>query len=112
VSIVVKASPILAVDTVIPAHVFKPPQNSSAQPKETWSVFIFSHGRPASATARASQKNPVNSKIVRHWHSHGYASVANVRPGYGDNCSIDPEDNGSRWNGGNFHWCTCYEQVA
>jgi dienelactone hydrolase len=112
VSVVVKASPFLAVDTVIPVHVFKPPQNSSAQPKETWPVVIFSHGRPASATARAAQKNPVNSEIVRYWHSRGYALVAAVRPGYGDNSSIDPEDNGSRWNGDNCTGVADFNKTA
>jgi len=99
VSVIVGASPYALADITIPVHVFKPPEGPASPAKDQWPVVIFSHGRSGSAAARAAQKNPVNGDVVRYWHSKGYAVVAAIRPGYGDNTSEDPEEHGARWNG-------------
>jgi len=99
ISVIVNASPFSSADITIPVHVFKPPQTQTEATKESWPVVIFSHGRSGSATSRAAQKNPVNFDIVRYWHTRGYAVVAAIRPGYGDNTPEDPEDHGARWSG-------------
>ena len=99
VNVIVKASPYSSADVTIPVHVFKPPQGLFGQPKESWPVVIFSHGRSSAEAARAAEKNPVNFDVVRYWHSKGYAVIAAIRPGYGDNYVEDPEDHGVRWNG-------------
>ena len=101
VSITVNASPYSAADIKINVHVFKPPQSQDSDSPKSWPVVIFSHGRSGSAASRAAQKNPVNFQIVRYWHSRGYAVVAAIRQGYGDNHSEDPEDHGARWHGNN-----------
>lgn len=97
--VIVNASPYSPVDITIPVHIFKPPQSQEGETKESWPVVIFSHGRSGSTDARAALKNPVNFDIVRYWHTRGYAVVAAIRPGYGDNTSDDPEDHGAQWRG-------------
>lgn len=94
VNVTVPASQYLPSDTAMSVLVYKLPEA-----KETNPVVIFSHGRPSTIAARAAQKTPVHPDIVRYWHSRGYAVVAAVRPGYGDNTSVDPEDSGTKWSG-------------
>lgn len=94
VNVTVPANQYLASDTSMPVLVYKLPQSKEKSP-----VVIFSHGRPSTVAARAAQKNPVHPDIVRYWHSHGYSVVAAVRPGYGENTSVDPEDSGTKWSG-------------
>lgn len=93
VNVTVPAFQYLASDTPMPVLVYKLPQAKDKSP-----VVIFSHGRPGTLAARAAQKSPVHPNIVRYWHSHGYSVVAAVRPGYGDNSKVDPEDHGVRWD--------------
>jgi dienelactone hydrolase len=95
----IKASPHAATPVDMPVHVFKPTltqMNAGAGP---WPVVVFSHGRAGTLEERAALKAPVSSALVRYWHGKGYAVVAAVRPGYGDNTAEDPEDHGARWNG-------------
>ena len=99
VTVTVKASQYSASDIGISVLVYKLPQVINSQSKEASPVVIFSHGRSGSIAERAALKNPVNPNIVRYWHSHGYSVVAAIRPGYGDNSSIDPEDHGVKWTG-------------
>ncbi len=99
VSVIVNTSPYSSADITIPVHVFKPAKSEDDETKESWPVVIFSHGRSSSSTERAALKSPVNLEIVRYWNNRGYAVVAAIRPGYGDNYSEDPEDHGVRWKG-------------
>ena len=99
ISVIVNASPYSSADITIPVHVFKPPEVQAGQTQEPWPVVIFSHGRSGSTASRAAQKNPVNFDVVRYWHTRGFAVVAAIRPGYGDNTSEDPEDHGAQWRG-------------
>ena len=111
-NVIVKASTYSLTDITIPVHVFKPPQSLFGQPKESWPVVIFSHGRSSAEAARAAEKNPVNFDIVRYWHSKGYAVIAAIRPGYGDNYSEDPEDHGVRWNANTCSGKADYSRTA
>ncbi|NBX54534.1 MAG: dipeptidyl aminopeptidase [Betaproteobacteria bacterium] len=97
--VIVGASPYSSADITIPVQVFKPSKDQAGQTKEKWPVVIFSHGRSGSPASRAAQKNPVSLNVVRYWLSKGYAVVAAIRPGYGDNTSEDPEDHGARPGG-------------
>jgi hypothetical protein len=99
VNFLVKAFEYSSIDVEMPVFIDKMPSINNSQSKEPSPVVIFSHGRPGSLAARAAQKNPVNLNIVRYWHTRGYSVVAAVRPGYGDNAAVDPEDSGTKWNG-------------
>lgn len=95
----VKASPHTNAPVEMPVHVFKPTLTQRNAGPGPWPVVIFSHGRAGTVEERAALKIPASSALVRYWHGKGYAVVAAVRPGYGDNTAEDPEDHGARWSG-------------
>ena len=107
INVTVPAFQYLASETPMPVLVYKHPEAKEQSP-----VVIFSHGRPGTLAARSAQKNPVHPNIVRYWHSHGYSVVAAVRPGYGDNNSVDPEDSGTKWIGDSCSGDANYQKTA
>lgn len=112
VNVTVPAFQYLPNDTAMPVLVYMLPQGLNSQSSVASPVVIFSHGRPGTLAARAAQKNPVNPNIVRYWHNRGYSVVTAVRPGYGDNSSIDPEDSGTKWNGDTCSGSADYQKTA
>lgn len=100
-ALTVKASAFAVTDSAMPVYVFKPTLTQQSAGAGPWPVVIFSHGRSGSAAGRAATVPiPTNGDAIRYWHSRGYAVVAAVRPGYGENAAHDPEDHGARWSGG------------
>lgn len=100
-NIIVKASSYAKSDVQIPVYTFKPAPAHNTGASGPWPVVIFSHGRSGSAAGRAATVPiPANGDAIRYWNSRGYAVVAAIRPGYGENVSHDPEDHGARWSGG------------
>jgi dienelactone hydrolase len=112
VNVLVKSFEHSTTDVEISVLVYKIPNANNSQSKEQSPVVLFSHGRPGSLAARSAQKNPVNLNIVRYWHSRGYSVVAAVRPGYGDNAAVDPEDSGTKWSGDNCSGKADFQKTA
>ncbi len=80
-----------------------------------WPVVIFSHGRATTVEERQAVVNPVLFGHVRYWHAKGYAVIAPVRPGYGENSAHDPETAGTRFPPSGNAPCTGlaqYDKVA
>ena len=101
-TLTVRASVYAPSDVAMPVHVFKPRQpQAGVGASGPWPVVIFSHGRAGNLAGRAALKSPVHSyfEMVRYWQGKGYAVVAAIRPGYGENTAHDPEDHGARWRG-------------
>jgi dienelactone hydrolase len=95
ISIPVKGAGVRGADAIIPIHVFKPTLSQANAGPGPWPVVIFSHGRASAIEERQAVRSPVLHGHVRYWHSKGYAVIAAVRPGYGDNTAHDPESSGS-----------------
>ncbi len=96
ITVPVKGAGVRGGDAPMPLHVFKPPPSQANASVEPWPVVIFSHGRAGTDAERAAVKNPVQISHVRYWHAKGYAVIAPIRPGYGDNTAVDPEASGIR----------------
>jgi dienelactone hydrolase len=101
VPVTVSASTHASASVAMPVHVFKPTLTQPGAGAGPWPVVIFSHGRSGTASGRAAMKSPVQgyTEMLSYWHGKGYAVVAAVRPGYGQNTAEDPEDHGARWEG-------------
>lgn len=112
ISLAVKPSAHASMEVSMPVQVFPPTLSQFNAGAGPWPVVIFSHGRAGSIEERAALKNPVSSAFVRYWHGKGYAVIAAVRPGYGDNTLQDPEDNGNRWNGNVCTGAANYRKTA
>ena len=98
----------------MPVQVFKPTLTQSDAGSGPWPVVIFSHGRAGSPVGRAAMKSAVHGyfDMVRYWHTKGYAVVAAVRPGYGENAAEDPEDHGARWTGSTCRGAVDFSKTA
>jgi dienelactone hydrolase len=100
VTLPVKGAGLRGDDAPMPLHVFKPTLTQPNAGAGPWPVVIFSHGRSGEASERAALRNPVGFGHVRFWHAKGYAVIAPVRPGYGDNTANDPESSGASFPAG------------
>ena len=89
----------------MPVHIFKP---EGAGP---FTVLLFSHGRAASTSARASFSTPIPNGHVDFWLRKGFAVVAPIRPGYGPNGGPDRESSGSKVNSAT-HQCQSEGDLA
>jgi dienelactone hydrolase len=115
VQVTVKGSGTRGADVSMPVHVFKPTLSQAHAGAGPWPVVIFSHGRSSTVEERQALRNPVLFGHVRYWHAKGYAVIAPVRPGYGDNSAHDPEASGTRFPASGNSPCTGlaqYEQVV
>jgi dienelactone hydrolase len=114
VSIPVKGAGARGADVVIPVHVFRPTLSQANAGAGPWPVVIFSHGRATTVEERQAVRSPVLFGHVRYWHAKGYAVIAPVRPGYGDNTAHDPETSGIRMppEGGPCTGLADYAKVA
>ena len=115
VQVSVKGSGARGADAAMPVHVFKPTLSQVNAGAGPWPVVIFSHGRAGKVEERQSLANPVLFGHVRYWHAKGYAVIAPIRPGYGENSGHDPEASGTRFPTSGNSPCTGlaqYEQVV
>jgi dienelactone hydrolase len=97
VQVTVKESGPRGADVAMPVHVFKPTLSRANAGEGPWPVVIFSHGRASKIEERQNLLAPVLFGHVRYWHAKGYAVIAPIRPGYGDNSAHDPETSGTRY---------------
>jgi dienelactone hydrolase len=100
ISLPVLGAGVRGADAQMPVHVFKPTLSQANAGAGPWPVVIFSHGRAGTVEERQALRNPALFGHVRYWHAKGYAVIAPIRPGYGDNSAHDPEVNGARWPAG------------
>ena len=115
VQVSVKESGPRGADVSMPVHVFKPSLSQANAGEGPWPVVIFSHGRATTVEERQNLRSPVLFGHVRYWHSKGYAVIAPIRPGYGENSAHDPETAGTRFPPSGNAPCTGlaqYDKVA